>query len=447
MCVPQDFDNLDTTSIANGQIGSTDSFGVDVMCPIVKSVPTNSKIEQIALSFDMGSTVKTVNCNFHMFGTIYWGGNSAHERTVPEVPLTVTGSGIQQVSIFNWASTVTIPPWPYDTVPTGGPIPEWRYYQFGCNLPSGVKLRQYYVREAGTRDEERKIYPSSMCRHVDSDSNGDWFHSPDYVEVGQISASPGSVKMICPVISDRMNNSDGTRTIAEMQVGPPTGTVAQPSVCSLFSTSNYSTILDSVGATIAPQTGNPASVRIDLDIDDSDTWGRHFFRCDTSATGDARILSYRLREDPLASTADPANADGKVYPGAMCSGTPLNVSSLNHTATGELKNTSSSLTRTTHCPIMTDTYNSKNGAIGRFYVRESNATTARTSCTLKSFSWTGTEYNSVTDTANEPASGNSGLNQVLDFTLPAVAASPMLYTLSCSLSAGSTLYEYEIQEK
>ncbi|HEX2880731.1 MAG TPA: hypothetical protein VHO25_14465, partial [Polyangiaceae bacterium] len=164
MCVPRDFHNMSTTSIENGHIKSTGAFGLDVMCPIVKTVPGNSKIEQVLLNFDMGPTQQTVQCNFHMYGTIYWGGNAEHERTVPEVPLTITGTGIVQASIANWASTVTIAPWPYDTVPTGGPIPEWRYYQFNCNLPAGVKLRQYYVREAGTRDEERKIYPNSMCR-------------------------------------------------------------------------------------------------------------------------------------------------------------------------------------------------------------------------------------------------------------------------------------------
>jgi hypothetical protein len=447
MCMPRDFHSMGRTSIESGHIKSTDSFNVDVMCPIVKSVPTTSKIEQVLLNFDMGPTEKTVQCNFHMYGTIYWGGNIAHEPTVPAVPLTIKGTGIVQASLSNWASTVIGAPWPYDTVPTGGPIPEWRYSQFQCDLPAGVKLRQYYVREAGTRDEERKIYPNSMCRPVDSESNGDWYHEPNFVEVGDNGVSPGTVKMVCPVISDRMNNSDGTRTIAEMQVVPPTMGVATSSVCSLFSASNYSTILDSFGLVVTPQPSNPASIRLDLDVDDSDTWGRYFFRCDMSAVGDARILSYRLREDPLASTADPANADGKVYPGALCSGQPLNVSSLTHTANGELKNTSSSASRTTHCPIMTDSYTSKAGAIARFYVRESNATTTRTSCTMRSFSWAGTEYNNVTDTADEPTAGNTGRNQVLDFTLPAVAASPMLYTLSCSLSAGSTLYEYEIQEK
>lgn len=281
-CTPMSHALLPKGTSDGSAITNASDDSLIVLCPIVKSVYDNSKLDSVKVETDLGGN-GNVSCNLAALNAIHPGLVNPLESVTKQV----SGSSTNTLSFSTFGNSISGAAWQTS---------QWRYYELTCTMSSWTRIKSYTVVEQGNAEATRKIYPASMCHEDELDTDGGWFfHTGHWLNSSQIEV--GSVTAyVCPIITDRTGNTSATQT-AEIAVGNPINNFRQLT-CTLVSNGTFTGPVDQRSATIKGLT-NPefASVALNLDINTSKTWGNYFIRCNMDGSGDTKLYSYRIREN------------------------------------------------------------------------------------------------------------------------------------------------------
>lgn len=427
-CHPDDSENLPFATAEDGTLRNIKTSELKVICPIVKSVTDNAKLDEVNVYVDHGSTSKTTSCTVNAYSSTLTTG----PLSLDSATLAKTFSGVQEFKLGVVGDNGVTTVWGAS---------EWVYYEMTCTLAPGARLRNYYVNENGNRNESRKTYAPSMCRVVDLYTTSKVLLMNGWIQP-RSKASNDSASLVCPIITDRKANTGGA--VITASVGRPINTGSFS--CTAYASGNTSNILDSFTAPAVSSGGSgtefPTLTRT-FDLDTAQSWARYHLACSMPGSGDSKLISYRVEE---RGSDDSATADGKVYPGSVCSGNPF-YGLLIHNWSGSASNINVYAGSGVWCPIVMDHYGNTAGlSRARAYIQEMNQP-GSTTCTAYSYTNTGTTpFSSSSATAVEPSGGASTLEQQLNMPL-STSPNNARYYLGCNLSAASALHEYEIEER
>jgi hypothetical protein len=432
-CTPKSADLMANYSSWQGHLNSHHLRPGDtdvVFCPIIKTVPNDGRLNSVAVRITQNVS-NEIKCKLQRFrADVQLSGDVAPVETPFK---TKSGTGNQTIDFTDTFGTQT-------EVPTNGN--DWRYYQIACVVPSGASIRSYRVTEAGARDQLFKTYPPTMCRLNEADSLARWTTEGSFINAREREndAQPSDkVRMVCPIIADKVTNTAGTAT-AHVYVGRPTAGNG-PVSCTMFA-GNDGVISDTFTAPDVGDQGTGGSEwdaeLVNLDLNSSPAWGRFMFQCTMPGNGDGKLFGYRVVEPGTISET----RDAKVYPGTLCwAANGLNDLLFHHWKGLAVNNAGNWME--TWCPIITDKDSNATGLnVLRIKINESVPGFANggTSCDVHAYTNTGTFLTSAGGTV-------SGTGERI-ISLPLThSGANAIYTVQCFLSVGSWLNEYEVEER
>jgi hypothetical protein len=300
LCVPAD--GHDTGRVGNtypdnqAQILSAPSGTLDVVCPIVKGVKSDTKLESVALNLNL-ATSGTVSCNL-------WAAKSdaAKDTTVNKVAVltgTATGAGARTINFGAFAANQGAA-WPA----TGT---TFVFYQIRCSLRASDRVVSYKVTETGNPTESARIYPPSMCR-LKHDGNESKYFITDpsdtaaggYVQARVDGIDTGSeFNMLCPIVADHTLGGGGTKS-AIISVGRP-DVAGYRITCALYETTDWGMPIDSTSSYYlgaAAGGGYPTqALNLKLAGNTGGNWVKYHINCLAPGTADSRIFGYRIEEN------------------------------------------------------------------------------------------------------------------------------------------------------
>jgi hypothetical protein len=290
-CVPDQDEDRARVAVVTGTVVAQGGGTAKILCPIIKNVTNNATLEEVSIQF-WKSTSGTATCNLSAFRANV--SSSTSDNIIARVAKTVSGTGTKSMVFTNFASGESAP-W----------ASNFMYYTLHCSLPSGDRLQHYRVREAGTRTQEAKIYPPTMCRpDIATNTARYWFQPGNFtvaspggwLQAAAQTNNPGSgtFAMVCPVVGDISANTTGT-ALAYISLMPPI-TAGKSITCTLYS-SNNNLPVDSHSASYLANGSEFLSQTFDLDLSNGATWARYHIKCTAPDLGDAKILGYRIQEN------------------------------------------------------------------------------------------------------------------------------------------------------
>lgn len=265
---------------------------VTVVCPIIKSVLNDSKLENVKVNWNLGAATGNRTCDLSAMKPLVTATNVTNK--VAQVTGTVSGTGAQPMT-FNEFAVGLGSAWASNFI----------YYEMHCKLKAGDRIVNYQVREAGTRDNYGRIYPPSMCRFTRDGSESRYAYSAPTASApgGWVQAIPeglapgGTFEMFCPVIADHTLGNTGIN-VASIWLGRPSNYSIS---CTLYEGNDFASLpYDTRTQTFAGNASSQLPTQaFDLDLTAAGgvTWARYHIRCQAAGAGDARILGYRVQEN------------------------------------------------------------------------------------------------------------------------------------------------------
>jgi hypothetical protein len=270
---------------------------VTLVCPIIKSVLNDSKLENVTVNWNLGSGTGNRTCDLWAMKPLVTAYNVSNH--VAQAQGTVTGTGAKTMTFNDFAVGLGAA-WASNFI----------YYEMHCKLKAGDRIVNYQVREAGTRDNYGRIYPSSMCRFTRDGSESRYSYVPPVKPNGNIAgasggwvqaipeglAPGGTFEMFCPVIGDHTLGNAGTN-VATIWVGKPSNYSIS---CTLYEGDNFTSLpYDSQTRSVNGSSTTLPTQEFNLDLPKTGgvTWARYHIRCQAQGAGDAKILGYRVQEN------------------------------------------------------------------------------------------------------------------------------------------------------
>lgn len=287
-CVPAQ--NLYASSVlaTNGTVQAT-SDSTLIVCPIVKSVASDPKIDSVTINMVAAGASGAPTCDL-------WALKAAVDTASTKNAIAhQTGTVSADRKTITFSSFAQGKPAPFDNL---------IYYQINCRLRAQDKLLDYVVKEAGTNTDAFKIYSPGMCRPDPDENTSPFQHRTpsDNDSGGWLQAMPGpnntgELHVVCPVINDHVTtNSTGTAQAA-IAVGKPSNNT-QSIQCTLGVSNNYSLPSSSTSFQVfGDSSAQFPTLTKNIDLIAGVLGGRYHIYCTASAAGDSKILGYRIQEN------------------------------------------------------------------------------------------------------------------------------------------------------
>jgi hypothetical protein len=295
-CTPGYYSEAGTVTAAAGKFKSNAQFGQAVVCPIVKSVSSDPKIDSVTMNIVAAGASGAPTCTLYAMNAIVASNGASNIRF--QRSGTVSGDR-KTITFSSMGGGLNPPPNPFN---------DFFYYQINCTLRNGDTILDYKVQEAGSNTDAYKIYPPSMCRaNAQMNSSIYFFNPPSSGSAGgylqartQFSDNSGTMEVVCPVVTDHVTTNATGTAVATIVMGRPNVNTFSIG-CSFYVHNNFTAAPIDSNST-GPMAGNSSSifptVAFNIPVDVGVTGARYHFRCTAPASGDAKINGYKIQENP-----------------------------------------------------------------------------------------------------------------------------------------------------
>jgi hypothetical protein len=294
-CTPGMYGEAGTATAAGGKFKSTNSNGQTVVCPIVKSVSSDPKIDGVTMNIVAAGASGAPTCTLYAMNAMVASNGASNIRFQKAGAVSADRKSITFASMGGGLN------------PPPNPFNDFFYYQINCSLRNGDTILDYKVVEAGANTSAYKIYPPSMCR-ADAWENTSiyYFNTPSSGSAGgylnartQFSDNSGTMSVICPIVTDHVTTNAAGTAVATIMLGRPN--VSTFSIgCTLYVHNSFAGAPIDSNSTGA-YTGNSSpfpTKAFNIPVDVGVTGARYHIACEAPASGDAKINGYKIQENP-----------------------------------------------------------------------------------------------------------------------------------------------------